>query len=230
MTISGYCSRGFRPVPSWRKRALHDGERVRGKIQNQQKEDLHRGDDHRSVGEQALIGLVAQAEDESVAGEEQGPEQQRAFLSGPEHGELVGGGQIAVAVMENVGDGEVVVEGGRHENDAGQQHGGEGGDAGAAGGFARGEPKRHPCRTMRQQACQESNTHSGQAPAGAQSFRFETSREPHSIFDCIFSEKRVVCNPRVPPEVQFVQCVRHNSRRVRSPLSDMRYGCYFSSG
>src|SRR5271157_72638 len=49
------------------ERALHDGERVRGKIQNQQKENLHRGDDHRSVGEQPLIGLVAQAENESVA-------------------------------------------------------------------------------------------------------------------------------------------------------------------
>src|SRR5271157_5230063 len=38
------------------------------------------------------------------------------------------------------------------------------------------------------------STHSGRAPAGAQSFRFETSQEPHSIFR-IFSGKRVVCNP-----------------------------------
>ena len=158
------------------KRALHDGEGVRGKIQNQQKENLHRGDDHGSVGEQPLIGLVAQAENESVAGQQQRPEQQRTFLPGPEHGELVGGGQIAIAVMEDVGDGEVVVERGQHQNDAGQQHGGESGDSGAAGGFA---------QTSRSgvlaEQCQRSppgkNTHSGRAPAAAQSFQFETSLE-----------------------------------------------------
>ena len=112
-----------------------DGEGVRGEIQNQKKEDLDGGDDDRGVGEEALIGLVAEAEDESVAGEEQRPEEQRAFLSGPEHGELVGGGEIAIAVVVDVGDGEIVVEGGGYENEGRQQNDDESGNAGAAGGF-----------------------------------------------------------------------------------------------
>ena len=102
------------------KRALHDAERARGEIQNQQKENLHRGDDHRSISKQALIGLIAQAKHKSIAGEQQRPEQQRAFLSRPQHGKLIGERQFAIAVMKNVCDGEVVVEGGSNQNDARQ--------------------------------------------------------------------------------------------------------------
>ena len=134
--------------------ALHDGERVRGKIQNQQKENLHRGDHYGRVGEEALIGLVAQAENESIAGEEQRPEQQRPFLSGPQHGELIGGGQVAVAVMEDVGDGEIVAERGDYKNDGSQEHSGESGDSGAAGGLT--ETSRNGILSeQRQKACQE---------------------------------------------------------------------------
>ncbi len=154
MTISGYCSRGFRPVPSAGRVPCIDGKRVRGKIQNQQKENLHRGDDHRSVGEQALIGFVTQAQNESVAGQEQRPEQQRAFLTGPQDGKLISGGQVAIAVMEDVGDGEIVVKCGDYEDDARQQHGGESGDSGAAGSFT--EPSRSSIPTeQRQKSCQE---------------------------------------------------------------------------
>ena len=42
-----------------RQAALHYGEWVRRKIQNQQKENLYRRDDHRGIGKQTLIGLVA---------------------------------------------------------------------------------------------------------------------------------------------------------------------------
>src|SRR5260370_22400130 len=106
---------------SLRKWGLDDAERVRRKIQNQQKENLHRGDHHRSVREQLLIGLVAQAENESVAGQKQRPEQQRPFLSGPQHGELIGGWEVTVAVMEDGVDGEVVAERGHYKNDGSQQ-------------------------------------------------------------------------------------------------------------
>ena len=117
------------------KRALHDGERVSGEIQNQQEEDLDRGDDDGGVGEQPLIGLVAQAKDKSVSRQQQRPEQQRPFLARPQHGELIGGGQFAIAVMEDVGNGEVVAERGRDQDNGGQQHGAEGGNSGAAGGL-----------------------------------------------------------------------------------------------
>jgi len=52
-----------------RKRALNNAKGMSGEIQNEEKENLHCGDYHRSVREQALIGLVAQAENESVAGQ-----------------------------------------------------------------------------------------------------------------------------------------------------------------
>ena len=61
MTISGYCRSGLRPVPSARNASLLDGERVRGEIQNQKKENLHGGNDDRGIGEEALVGLIAQA-------------------------------------------------------------------------------------------------------------------------------------------------------------------------
>ncbi len=43
---------------------------------------------------------------------------------------------IRIAVVEDVGDGEVVAEGADDENHGSQKDRGEGGDAGAAGGFA----------------------------------------------------------------------------------------------
>ncbi len=53
------------------------------KFSSNKKENLHAGDNDRSVGEKARIGLVAQAEDESVGREQQRPEQQRTFLARP---------------------------------------------------------------------------------------------------------------------------------------------------
>jgi len=88
---------------------LHDPEGPRSEIENQQKEDLDRGDDDGGVGEKSLIGLVTQAKNEAVSRQKQRPEQQRAFLSRPEDSEFVSCGKIAIAVMKNVGDREIVV-------------------------------------------------------------------------------------------------------------------------
>ena len=117
------------------QRSLFESEGARGEVEDQEKKDLDAGDDDRGIGEEALIGLVAEAENESIAGQQERPEQQRAFLSGPEDGELVGGGQLAVAVVVDVGDGEVVGKGGGDEHEGGEHDENEGGDAGAAGGF-----------------------------------------------------------------------------------------------
>jgi len=66
----------------------------------------------------------------------------------------IGGGQGTVAVMEDVGDGEIVVERGHDKNDARQQHGGERGDSSAAGSFT--ETSRRGVLTEQcQKACQE---------------------------------------------------------------------------
>jgi hypothetical protein len=78
---------------------------------------------------------VTEAQDEAVAGEQQGPEEQGTLLPGPERSEFVGLGESAVGVLEDVGDGEVVGESGPDQREGGAGNGDEGGDAGAAGGL-----------------------------------------------------------------------------------------------
>ena len=123
VTVGGNCS-------------LHDGERVRREVQQRQEEDLHARQNHRRVSEEARVGLVAQPQHESISGEQQRPEQQRTFLAGPQHGELIRTGQIAIAVVEDVGDGEIVVEGANDQEDRSEKDGRERGNARAASGFA----------------------------------------------------------------------------------------------
>ncbi len=116
--------------------AAGDEREGRGRdVDQQQEEDLDAGEDGRGVGGELDVDFVADAEDESVSGEEKGPQQQGALLAGPERGELVGGGEGAVGVLGDVGDGEVVGEGGPDEGEGGAGGGKEAGDAGAACGF-----------------------------------------------------------------------------------------------
>jgi hypothetical protein len=61
--------------------ALHYGEGMRREVQQQQKENLNAGKDHRRVSEKTGISLIAQPKDESVCRQQQRPEQQRAFLA-----------------------------------------------------------------------------------------------------------------------------------------------------
>ncbi len=134
MTISGYWRRGLRPLPSSGSAPLYEGEGRRGEVEDGEEEDLDAGEDGSGVGEELDVGFVGEAEDEAVGGEEPGPEEERAFLAGPESGELVGAGEGAVGVLHDVGDGEVVGEDGVDEGESGGGDGDETGDAGAAGG------------------------------------------------------------------------------------------------
>jgi len=92
--------------------------------------------EHGSVGEKPRIGFVAQAQDESVGGQQKRPEQQRTFLPRPKHGKLIRTGKIAVAVVKDVGDREIILEGADDEDDRSQKNSAEGCDAGAPGRFA----------------------------------------------------------------------------------------------
>ena len=65
------------------QRAFEQAERIGGEIYQQQEEDLYAGQNYRGVGVEARIGFIAQAEDEAVSGQQQGPEEQRTFLAGP---------------------------------------------------------------------------------------------------------------------------------------------------
>ncbi len=107
-----------------------------GKIQQQQKENLYRGDDDGSVGKKPRVSFVPQPQNQSVGRQQQRPEQQRTFLPRPQRGELVGRGQIAIAVMVDVGDGEIVLEGGGDQDDGRKKHQRKSGNARAARGFA----------------------------------------------------------------------------------------------
>ncbi len=79
---------------------------------------------------------MAEAENEAVGAEEPRPEEERAFLAGPERGKLIGRGQRAIGVVEDVVDGVVVGEGGVNEGEGRAAHADEAGEAGAARGFA----------------------------------------------------------------------------------------------
>ena len=92
-------------------------KRMRGEVHQQQEEHLHRRNDRRRVRHQLRIDFVAQPQHQAVGGEQPRPEQQRAFLPRPQRGELVGDGQVAVAVVQDVGDGEVVAEGRHHQRE-----------------------------------------------------------------------------------------------------------------
>ena len=80
--------------------------------------------------------LCRSAEHEAVGGQQPRPQQQRSFLAGPERGELVGSGQRAVGMMEDVGDGEVVGEGGLDQCEGRAGDGKKAADAGAPGGLS----------------------------------------------------------------------------------------------
>ena len=107
------------------------------KLSRRRKKIWMPAEDRRRVGGEGDVDFVTQAQDEAVGGEQPGPEQQGAFLAGPEGGKFVGGMEGAVGVVEDVGDGEVVGEGGPDEREGGAGDGDEAGDAGAAGGFAK---------------------------------------------------------------------------------------------
>src|SRR5260370_20101588 len=114
------------------KRALHNGERMRSEIQQQEKENLHRGNYYGSVGKKTWIGFVAKPQHEAVCGEQQRPEQQRALLARPQCGEFIRSGKVAIAVMKNVGDGKIVLKCAEDQNHRSQEYFGEGCDASEA--------------------------------------------------------------------------------------------------
>ncbi len=118
------------------ERAIKQAEWPGGEVYEREKKDLHASQNYRSVSEEARVSLVAQTKNESVGGQQKRPEQQRTFLPGPQHGKLVRSGQIAVAVMKNVGDGEVVLKSADDQDESSKKNAGESGDAGTAGSLA----------------------------------------------------------------------------------------------
>src|SRR5260370_41909041 len=84
------------------KRTLHNGERMRSEIQQQEKENLHRGNYYGSVGKKAGIGFLAKPQHEAGFGEQQRQEQQTALLSRPHWLELICCGEVTFAVIYKV--------------------------------------------------------------------------------------------------------------------------------
>ena len=79
--------------------------------------------------------LWRSAQHEAVGGQQPAPQQQRTFLAAPERRKLVGAGQRAVGVLQDVGDGKIVGESGPDQRKRGGGDREEAGDAGAARGL-----------------------------------------------------------------------------------------------
>src|ERR1700739_2743732 len=122
------------------ERAFEQPKGIRSDIDESQKENLNASQDDRGVGKEARIGLIAKAENKAVSGQQERPEKQRAFLAGPQSCELVRSGKIAIAVMKDVSDGEVIAEGGDDESNGGKDDRSEDDDASAAGGLSKAFP------------------------------------------------------------------------------------------
>ena len=164
--------------------ALEQPERIGGEIYQSKKKYLHARQNYRRVGEQAGIGFVAQAEDEAVSGQEKRPEEDGTFLARPEGGELIRSGKIAVAVMKDVGDGEIVAEGGDHEGDRGENNESENDDAGPTSRLAQTLPKGVAWKKQRNYAHSERIDAQRQCEEQGITTNLRHEGEPH----CIFSE------------------------------------------
>src|SRR4029078_12022350 len=108
-----------------------------GEIHQQQEENLYRGNDGGSIGRKPGFSFVPQPQDESVSRQQQRPEQQQALLSRLQSGEFVWRRQTAIAVMKNVGDREIILEGGDDQDESGEKDNRESGDFVAAPGVVR---------------------------------------------------------------------------------------------
>ena len=78
---------------------------------------------------------MAHAQNEAVAGEEEGPEEQGTFLRAPKRGEFIGGVERAIGVVQDVADGIIVGERCPDESERSAEHRDEACDTGSAGGF-----------------------------------------------------------------------------------------------
>src|ERR1700733_6224217 len=112
--------------------AFEQAEGLRREVHERKKEDLEAAQNKRSIGEEARIGFVAKAENEAVSGEQERPEEQGSFLSGQERGEFVRAREVAIAVMKDVGDGEIVAESRDDEGECGEEQRSKEGDSSAA--------------------------------------------------------------------------------------------------
>jgi len=84
------------------------------------------------MSEQPLVRPMAKAQNKSITGEQQRPKKQRAFLARPQGRELICRREVAIAVLVDVGDGEIVRESGMNQDCGREQNRYERGDASSA--------------------------------------------------------------------------------------------------
>ena len=80
----------MRPLPSSGTAPRNSENGGAAKLMTARKKTWTRGEDGAGVGVELDVGLVGEAEDEAVGGEQPGPEEERAFLAAPKRGEFVG--------------------------------------------------------------------------------------------------------------------------------------------
>ncbi len=101
-----------------RSRRRQHFERTGHEIIQGQKENLHAGQHHADIGHQLPIFITVNQQDgEDINGQQKTPEQQRAFLTGPQRGDLIKRSEIAIAMRDHIGDPVAIAE--KQVNEAG---------------------------------------------------------------------------------------------------------------
>src|SRR5271156_3191696 len=91
--------------------AGEDTERRGDEIIERKEKGLHARENYADVRHQLRMALAIQEKNqERVNREQPGPEEQRAFLTGPERGKFIEAGEGAIAVFDYVHDGKIVGE------------------------------------------------------------------------------------------------------------------------
>ncbi len=86
-------------------------ERAGHEVVQRQEENLHSGHHHTDVRHQlAVLVPVGEQHRKNINGQQEAPEQQRAFLPRPQRRNFIKCGKVAIAVGYHVRDGKVIAE------------------------------------------------------------------------------------------------------------------------
>ena len=115
---------------------VHRGEsleRTLDKVVQREEEGLDAGENHANVRhELAIFVAVGDKNRDDVDGEQEAPEEQRAFLARPERGNFIECGEIAIAVGYDVSLGKIIGEEEILKAERGDEDQNAGGHAGLA--------------------------------------------------------------------------------------------------
>jgi hypothetical protein len=109
-------------------------ERALNEIVQDKKKRLDAGEHNPYIRHQlAIFVAIGNQHRKHVNRKQEAPEEQRTFLAGPERGDFIEGGKIAIAVRDDVRLGEIIGEEEILKTECGEDNQNSGGHAGLAG-------------------------------------------------------------------------------------------------